>query len=124
VLLKREPLGSQREEFFNLGRKFASGRNCEGKAVKKKLKFIFLLVYSTHKKLHSEFSLNGNIYSTQAQAASTSSFESVLEVHCLAALHLWADIAQTIDCLMNQIRPCDPWGSRWVGHWKTTCSTI
>jgi len=65
----------------------------------KKLKFIFLLVYSTHKKLHSEFSLNGNIYSTQAQAASTSSFEPVLSVQCLAALDLRAGVEQPINCL-------------------------
>jgi len=44
----------------------------------KKLNFIFLIVYATHQNLHSEFSLNGNIYSTQVQAASTSSFEPVL----------------------------------------------
>jgi len=50
VVLKREPLGSLREEFLILGRKFAPGRHWGGKAVKKKLKFLFLFVYSTRKK--------------------------------------------------------------------------
>ena len=22
------------------------------------------------------------------------------------------------------VRPCSPWGGRWVGHWKTTGSTV
>ena len=36
----------------------------------KKLKLL-LLVYSTHKKLNSEVGLDGNVYSTQALAASS-----------------------------------------------------
>jgi len=47
VALKREALGSLREEFLIPGRKFAPGRNWGGKAVEKNLKFLFLLVYST-----------------------------------------------------------------------------
>jgi len=50
VVLKREPLGSLREEFLIPGRNFAPGRNWGRKAVGKKLKFSFVLVYSTLKK--------------------------------------------------------------------------
>ena len=49
VVLKRESLGSLREEFFIPGRKFVPGRNWGGKAVEKSLMYLFLLVYSTHK---------------------------------------------------------------------------
>jgi len=37
MVLKREPLGSLREEFQIPGRKFVPGRNWGGKAVEKKL---------------------------------------------------------------------------------------
>jgi len=22
------------------------------------------------------------------------------------------------------VRPCSPWGGRWIGHWRTTCLTV
>jgi len=50
VVLNREPLGSVREEFLIPGRKFAPGSNRGGKVVEKNLNYLFLLVYSTHKK--------------------------------------------------------------------------
>jgi len=86
VVLKREPLGSLREEFLIFGRKFAPGRNWGGKA----------------DELHSEIGLDWNVRSTQAQAASSSVFEPVLSVHCFPALHLTAGIEQPIDCLLIQ----------------------
>jgi len=49
VVLKREPLGSPREEVLIPGRKFAPWKNWGGKAVGKKQKFLFVLVYSTLK---------------------------------------------------------------------------
>ena len=49
--------------------------------------------------------LDGNVYNTQAQAASSaSSFEPVLFVHCLAALDLGAGVEQPIDYLIIQNR--------------------
>jgi len=42
----------------------------EEKLWMKKCVFIITVVYSTHKKLHIEVGLDGNAYSTQAQAAS------------------------------------------------------
>ena len=49
--------------------------------------------------------LDSNVYSTQAQAASSSSlFEPVLSVHCLAALDLGAGVEQPIDYLIIQNR--------------------
>jgi len=42
VVLKREPLGSLREEFLIPGRKFVPGRNCGGKAVDEKNVFLLL----------------------------------------------------------------------------------
>jgi len=70
VVLKQVPLGSLRKLLIP-GRNFFPTRNWEGKAVdEKNLKFI-LFVYSTHKKLHNEAGLDGNVYSTQAQAALT-----------------------------------------------------
>jgi len=45
--------------------------------------------------------------------------------HCLAALDLGADVEQPFDCLIARtVRPCSPWEGRWIGHWKTTWSTI
>ena len=41
MVLKREPLGSLREEFLIPGRKFAPGKNWGGKAVEKNLSFSF-----------------------------------------------------------------------------------
>jgi len=49
VVLKREPLGSFREEFLMPGRKFVPGRNWGGKVVDEKPKCL-IFVYSTHKK--------------------------------------------------------------------------
>ena len=103
VVLKREPLGSLREEFLIPARKFAPRRNWGGRAAEENLKFLFLLVYSTQKKLHSAVGLNWNVYSTLAQAAPPSSFEpAVRSAHCLAALDLRAGIQQPIDCLVIQ----------------------
>ena len=68
----------------------------------KKQNFLYLLVCSTSKKLNNEDDLDGNVYSTQAQAASSSLFEAVLLVHCLAVLDLWAGVEQTINCLIIQ----------------------
>jgi len=48
---------------FILGRKFVPGRNWGGETD------FLLFVYSTHKKLHNEVGLGGNLYSTQGQAA-------------------------------------------------------
>jgi len=50
VVLKREPLGSLREEFLIPGRKFVPGRNWGGKAVNEKTKNI-IFIYSTHIKI-------------------------------------------------------------------------
>jgi len=70
VVLKRVPLGSLREEFLIPGRKFVPGRNWGGKALDvKTLSFYYLFIQ--HRKLHSEISLDGNVYSTQGQAALT-----------------------------------------------------
>jgi len=57
----------------------------------KKPKFL-LLVHSSRKKQHNEVGLDGNVYNTQAQAASSLSFEPVLSIHCLAALDLGAGV--------------------------------
>jgi len=66
----------------------------------KNLKFL-LLVYSTLKKLNNVAGLDGNVYSTQVQdTSSSSSFEPVLSLNCLAALELGAGVEQPIDCLI------------------------
>ena len=68
MVLKQVPLGSLRKLLIP-GRNFFPTRNWERKAVdEKNLKFI-LFVYSTHKKLHDEFSIDRNVYSTQEQAS-------------------------------------------------------
>jgi len=55
--------------------------------------------------VHGEVGLDGNVYIAQAQAASlSSSFESVLSIHCLAALDLVTDVEQPFDCLIIQNR--------------------
>ena len=54
--------------------------------------------------MHNEVDYDGNVYSTQAKAASSSSFEPVLSVQCLAALDLGAGVEQSIDCLIIQSR--------------------
>ena len=59
MVLKRVPLGSQMEEFLIPGREAVDEKN---------FKFL-LLVYSTHKKVHSEVELDGNVYSSQGKAA-------------------------------------------------------
>ena len=55
-------------------------------------------------------------YVTQGQAASSSSvFEPVLSVHCLAALGLGAGVEQSSQPIVSSsraVRPCNPWGSR------------
>jgi len=66
--------------------------------------------------------LDGNVYSTQAQASS--SFEPVLSVHCLTALDLREGAKQPVDCFIIQIRQWNPWGGRWIEHWKITWSTV
>ena len=75
VVLKREPFGSLREEFL------IPGRNWGGKAVEV---FIPISLFQHIKKLHSEVGWDWNVYSRQAQAAPSSSFEAVRSVHCLA----------------------------------------
>jgi len=60
------------------------------------------MLFSTLKQLHSEIGLDGDVCIKQAQAASSTSFEPVLSVHCLAALDLRADVEQPIDYLIIQ----------------------
>jgi len=105
VVLKREPLGSLREEFLIPGGKFAPGRNWEGKAVEKNVSFSSCWCNQHIKKLHSEVGLHGDVCSTQAQAT-LSSFEPVLSAYSLAALDRRASVEQPIDCLI-QIRTCN-----------------
>jgi len=84
-----------------------------------------ILVDSTHKNLHSEVGLDRNVYSTQAQAASSSLFEPVVSVHCLAAIDLGTGVEQPVDCLVIQNRQAVlHGGGRWIGHWKTAWSTV
>jgi len=51
--------------------------------------------------LHSEVGLDWNVYSAQAQAAS-SLFKPVHSVHCLRALDLRAGVEQPTDCFIIQ----------------------
>ena len=45
--------------------------------------------------------------------------------HCLAALDLGADVEQLFVVPSSRtVRPCSPWGSRWITHWRTTWSTV
>jgi len=62
------PLGSLWEEFLISRRKFVSGRYRGGKAVRKTA-LCFYYLFNQHKKLHNKFGLDGNVYSTQGQAA-------------------------------------------------------
>jgi len=71
--------GSIKEKLLIPGRK-APERNRGGKAAERSLNFLFLLVYSTHKKPYSR--VDGNVCSTQEQGASSQSFETVLSVLC------------------------------------------
>jgi len=99
VILKREPLGSLKEEFCIPGRKFVLGMNRGRKAVDEKNVSFYYYFIQHIKKLSSKVDLDGNVYSTQAQAAlpSSSSFETVLSIHGLAALDLGAGVEQPID---------------------------
>jgi len=88
VVLKREPLGSLREEFLIPGRKFAPGRNWGGKAVEKDLLFLLIFIpissFNTLKSCTVRLVESGMSTGTQAQAAPSSSFEPLRSVHCLA----------------------------------------
>ena len=45
--------------------------------------------------------------------------------HCSSALDLGASVEQPFDCLISRtVKPCSPGGGRWVGHWRTTWSTV
>ena len=33
-------------------------------------------------------------------------------------------ISHLIVLSSRTVRPCSPWGGRWIGHWRTTCSTV
>jgi len=100
VVLKREPLVSLREEFWIPGRKFVPGRKSCGW---KNLSFYYHFIQHI-KKQSGNVGLDGNVYSTQAQAASpsSSSFETVLSIHGLATLGLGAGVERPIDCVMIQ----------------------
>ena len=45
---------------------------------------------------------------------------------CLAALDIGAGVEQPFDekfpvvSSSRTVRPCSPWGGRWIGHWRTT----
>ena len=46
-------------------------------------------------------------------------------IQCLAALDSGAGVEQPFGCLIFQpVRPCSPWGGRWIRHWRTTWSTV
>ena len=69
------------------------------------------------------------IYSNSATLVSEEFFKvwaSCCSNHCLAAPDLGADVEQPFNCLKSSrtVRPCSPWGGRWIGHWRTTWSTI
>jgi len=70
----------------------------------KTLMSLFLLVSSTHKKLHSEVGIDGNACSTQVHAALLSSFEPVFSVRCLASLDHRTGVEQPTDDLIIQNR--------------------
>jgi len=70
VVLKRVPLGSQREKFFIPGRKFVSGRNWGGKGEDENA-LNFMICLSIRTKLHKETGFDGNAYNTQGQAVLT-----------------------------------------------------
>ena len=89
---------------FNIWEEICSIEDMWRKRCGKKHKFVFRLVYSTHKKQHREFGLNWNVYIMPAQAASSSLFEPVLSVYCLAAQDLRAGAEQKINCLITQNR--------------------
>ena len=36
----------------------------------------------------------------------------------------WAAILSSIVSSSRTVRPCSPWGGRWIGHWRTTGSTV
>ena len=80
----------------------------EAKLWMKKPEDFVISLFNTQK-LHSEVGLDGNVYSRQVQAASSSSsFEPVLSVRCLAALDIGAGVEQPVDCLITQNRQDKP----------------
>jgi len=45
-------------------------------------------------------------------------FERVLSIHCLAALDR-GQVPRSWSIVLT-VRPCSPWGSRWIGYWRTS----
>ena len=90
MVLKWKPLGSLREEFWIPGRKFVPGRNWGGKAAKINPSFLFILVYSTHKKTAQRGCFIPECLQYASTTCFSSSFEPIRSVHCLAALDIRA----------------------------------
>jgi len=62
---------------------------------------------------------------SKIRASSSSPLEPVLSIHCLAALtsvHVLCNYS--IVSSSRTLRPSSPWGTRWIGHWRKTWSTV
>jgi len=64
-------------------------------------------------------------HSRIATVVSSSSFERVLQTTAWAQ-RISDQVLSSHSTVSSSrtVRPCSPWGCRWIGHWRTTWSTV